>query len=387
MSVVLALAIALAAIPASPASAVATAPEIEKLVQDGKAGEAIDKGRAAVAARPEDLEVRLALARALAAKGRRLKKVVNLNMTSDDIARGGTTVKGVDLGGGPVDVDYDSSLLDEALQHLDFAIKRAPAREDLRVFQCFLLTDSARIERAKGAIVNALAALPKTQATAKTMTAYGAERAKRGDAEGGAALLAPVVAAFPDNATILVDYANVLTRLGKKSEAYAAFDRVTRLAPTEAGYARTKAIGAMLLRDYKRAQTAFDAAFRLSRGAADQFASYAAAYGLDPKAGGSLMRQLATATATSDAAIVDTAGEFVRAGAAGPASETAMALARKLMTSQQFVFAIPVLDRAIQANPKNAGAKQLLGQAYHELGCPQLAKESRGSEPAGKPKS
>ena len=130
-------------------------------------------------------------------------------------------------------VDYDTGLFEESILHLEFAIKRAPQREDLRVFQCFLLTDAGRIDRAKAAIAAALLALPKTPAVAKTMTAYGAERAKRGDPAGGAALLAPVVSAFPKNAAILVDYANVLTRLGRKSEAYGAFDQVTALAPRE----------------------------------------------------------------------------------------------------------------------------------------------------------
>jgi hypothetical protein len=50
----------------------------------------------------------------------------------------------------------------------------------------------------------------------------------------------------------------------------------------------------MLLRDYKRARTAFDAAFRLGRGVADEFASYAAAYcAVDPKAS-ALLTELGT---------------------------------------------------------------------------------------------
>ena len=51
-----------------------------------------------------------------------------------------------------------------------------------------------------------------------------------------------------------------------------------------------------------------------------------------------------------------------------------MTLARKLMASQQFVLAIPVLDRAIKANPGNAEAKTMLKTTFRELGCASLAK-------------
>ncbi len=378
MNALFALALILGIIP-GPApqkttTGVATAPQVEKLTQDRKAEEAMDKGRAAVAAHPDDVDLRLALARAIAAKARRLKRVLNVNMSKEDIARGEVQLKGVDLGAATPQVDYDAGLFDEAILHLEYGIKRAPQREDLRVFYCFLLTDAGHIDRAKAAITSTLAALPKTPALAKTMTAYGAERAKRGDSEGGAALLAPVASAFPTDAAILVDYANVLTRLGRKSEAYAAFDRVTELAPREVRYARTNAVGAMLLRDYRRAQAAFDAAFRLGHGVGDQFASYAAAYGIDPKGSAALMRELGAPAASSDPSVADLANSFARAGTAGPASREAMTLARSLLASQQFVLAIPVLDRAIRARPKDAEAKTMLQTTFRELGCASLAK-------------
>jgi Flp pilus assembly protein TadD len=378
MHALLALALILGTIPgtapAGKPSGGATAPQIEKLIQDGKADEAIKSGRPAVAAHPDDVDLRLALARALAAKARHANRVVNVKLSKEDIDRGEAELKGVNLGAATPRIDYDAALLDEALLHLDYGIKRAPQREDLRVFQCFLLTDSGRIDRAKAAISSTLGALPKTPALAKTMTAYGAERAKRGDAEGGAALLAPVAAAFPDDPAILVDYANVLTRLGRKPEAYAAFDRVTELAPKEARYVRTKAVGAMLLRDYRRARTAFDAAFQLGHSVADQFSSYAAAYGVDPKAAAPLMTGLGAPAASSDPALADLANSFARAGTAGAASKDAMALAKSLMDSKQFLLAIPVLDRAILARPKNTEAKTMLKTAYRELGCASLAK-------------
>jgi tetratricopeptide (TPR) repeat protein len=378
MHALFALALILATIPGAappgPPAGAATAAQVEKLIQNGKADEAIEKGRPAVAAHPDDVDLRLALARALAAKARHANRVLNVKMTKEQIERGEATLKGVDLGAATPRIDYDTALLDEAILNLEFAIKRAPQREDLRVFQCFLLTDAGRIDRAKAAITSALAALPKTPALAKTMTAYGAERAKRGDAEGGATLLAPVATMFPSDPAILVDYANVLTRLGRKPEAYAAFDRVTELAPREVRYARTKAVGAMLLRDYPRARTAFDAAFQLGHGVADQFASYAAAYGIDPKGSAPLMRGLGAPAASSDPSVADLANSFALAGTAGAASKEAMTLARSLLASQQFLIAIPVLDRAIQARPKDAEAKTMLQTAFRELGCASLAK-------------
>jgi len=375
MNVLLALALAVASLPAAPdRAATATAAQIERLTQDGKADDAMEKGRAAVAAHPDDVDLRLALARALAAKARRLSRLVDVELSQEDVDRGQVSVQDADLGAAPVRVDYDAGLFEEAILHLDFGIERAPRREDLRVFQCFLLTDAGRIDRAKAAIAAALLALPKTASLARTMAAYGAERAKRGDPAGGAALLAPVAEAFPRDASVLVDYGNVLTRLGRKSEAYAAFDRATQLAPQDVRYARTKAIGAMLLRDYRRAQGAFDAAFRLGRDVPDEFASYAATYGIDPKASAALMRELGTPTPSSDPSVVDLANTFVRAGTKGASSEDAMTLARQLIAAQQYLFAIPVLDRAIRANPKNTEAKTMLATAYRALGCEALAK-------------
>jgi tetratricopeptide (TPR) repeat protein len=377
--IVLALALTLASVPqtAAPPPAnppVATSQQLERLIRDGKADEAVTKGRPAVAAHPDDVELRLALARALAAQARHAKRQVNVTLSKEDTDRGEVKVKDADLRAATLRVDYDPAPFNEALEQLDVAIRRAPERLDLRVFQCFLLTDSGQIDRAKTAITNALQALPKNATTAKMMTAYGAERAKRGDPAGGAELLSPVAKAFPDDAAILVDYANVLTRLGRKYEAYNAFDRATLLAPKDARYARTKAIGAMLLRDYRRARSAFDTAFRLSHDEADEFTSYAAVYGLDPAASATLMRELVSPAASSEPQVVDLANAFVRAGKAGASSDEAMKLARSLLASQQFVFAIPVLDRAIKASPSNTEAKAMFQTVYRELGCESLAK-------------
>jgi len=375
MNVLLALALATATVsqPQAPA-AVTAAAQVERLVLDGKADEAITEGRAAVAAHPDDVDLRLAFARALAAKARRVNRRVNVTMSTDDVARGELKVKDGDVAAASVQVEYDTALFEEAISQLEFGIKKTPQRLDLRVFQCFLLTDAGYIDRAKAAIVSTFSEIQRSPALAKTFTSYGAERAKRGDAAGAAELLAPVAKAFPSDPAILVDYANVLTRLGRKTEAYAAFDRATALNPKDVRYARTKAVGAMLLRDYERAQTSFDTAFRLGRGVADEFASYAAAYGIDPKASVALMRELGTPTPSSDPSISELATAFARAGTAGASSNEAMTLARSLLASQQFLLAIPVLDRACKANPKNTEAKAMLKTTYQGLGCEALAK-------------
>jgi len=375
MNLLLALALTAATIsePQSPAAGTPAA-QIERLVLDGKADEGVTEGRAAVAAHPDDIDLRLAFARALAAKARRVNRRVNVSMAKDDVARGEVTVKDADLAAASVQVEYDPVLFEEALSQLEFGIKKRPQRLDLRVFQCFLLTDAGDIGRAKAAIVSTFSENQRSPYLAKTFTSYGVERAKRGDAAGAAELLAPVVKAFPSDPAILVDYANALTRLGRKAEAYTAFDRATEIDAKSVRYARMKAVGAMLLRDYERAQTSFDTVFRLGRGVADEFASYAAAYGIDPKASAALMRQLATPTPSSDPSVSELANAFARAGTAGASSKDAMTLARSLIASQQFVLAIPVLDRACKADPKNAEAKALLKTTYQGLGCEALAK-------------
>ena len=375
MKFMLSLALAVATIPQPQASpAVETAAQIERLVLDGKADEAVTAGRPAVAAHPDDVDLRLAFARALAAKARRVNRRVAVSLSKDDVARGEAKIKGEDLRAASVSVEYDSALFDEAMVQLDHAIKLSPRRLDLRVFQCFLLTDAGAIDRAKAAIKSTFGEIQRSPSLAKTFTAYGAERAKRGDAAGAAELFAPVVNAFPSDPAILVDYANVLTRLGRKEEAYTAFDRATELAPKDVRYAHTKAVGAMLLRDYKRAQTAFDTAFRLGHDVADQFASHAAAYGINPKGSAQLMRQLGTPAPSSDPQVAELANAFARAGTAGASSKDAMTLAHSLLASQQFVLAIPVLDRAVRADPKNAEAKAMLKATFKGLGCEALAK-------------
>src|SRR5262249_33765686 len=144
----------------------------------------------------------------------------------------------------PLQVTYDDALLEESIVDLDEGIKRAPKREDLRFFKCFVLTDASRLDRAKAAIEDTLTALPHTPDLAKTLTSFAADRTKRHDPEGGVMLLNPVVKAYPNGAAVLLDYGNMLTRLGRKKEADAAFDRAAALNPQDARFARTRATAA-----------------------------------------------------------------------------------------------------------------------------------------------
>ena len=350
--------------------------EVQALLQASKLDEAVEKGRAEVAQHPDDVDLRLVTARALAAKGRKLNHLVNVKVSQADLDKGQITLPGGRLDETPVQVTYDSSLFEEAMLNVDEGIKRAPKREDLRAFKCFLLTDASRIDRAKVAIQEALDALPHSGDLATTMSRFAAERTKRNDPEGGVTLITPVVQAFPNAPPVLVDYGNMLARVGRKKESDTAFDRATALAPSDLRIARTRATAAMLFRDYKRAQTAFDAVFRISKAPEDQLASAIAAYGTNPKASAALMRDLAAPAPSTDAAVSDLANAFAVAGSAGPASPTAMSLAHRLVDSKQLVLVIPVLDRAMKADPKQTEAQTMLAKVFSDLGCSKLAPAS-----------
>jgi predicted Zn-dependent protease len=106
----------------------------------------------------------------------------------------------------------------------------------------------------------------------------------------------------------------------------------------------------------------------------DQFASAAASYGIDPTGSLEPLKALVQHSASSEQAVNDLAYQYWLAAKQGPGSVHALSLGRQLVTSQQLVIAIPLLDRAVKANPKNEEAKQLLAKLYADLGAPGLAK-------------
>jgi len=54
-----------------------------------------------------------------------------------------------------------------------------------------------------------------------------------------------------------------------------------------------------------------------------------------------------------------------------------MSLAHRLVDGKQLVLAIPVLDRAVQADPKLTEAKTMLAKVFTDLGCDELAESYR----------
>jgi hypothetical protein len=68
------------------------------------------------------------LARALAAKARKINRLLNVSVSPAEIARGEKKIEDADLKAAPARVDYDPRLFEEALLHLSFAIEHAPKR-------------------------------------------------------------------------------------------------------------------------------------------------------------------------------------------------------------------------------------------------------------------
>lgn len=328
---------------ASVLAAVTTNPaDIASMLEKGRVDDALAAGRAAVAAEPDDPELRFALAKALAVKARR-----------------------AEMQPARIEVGYDAPLFEEAMLHLGEAIRLAPKRSDLRMFQCLLLTDSARVDRAAAAVRSAARELPHDAATAAELARFGAERGKRGDLEGAARLLAEVAAVYPESAPVQADYGMTLARLGRGVDALRALDRAVAAAPRELPMLRMRATAAMALLEFAKAESAYDAAFAVSRDESDRFGSAAAAYGADPRRGLSRMEELSTAGASAPAGLTDLASRFVRAGRAADPAKAALDLARALRAEGQPLLAVPLLHRA------SAGAE--LAEVYREMGMPGLA--------------
>lgn len=374
-SSVLAALLLLSALPASgtrgtePSEAPSDPDEISTLLEEGRLDAAVAAGRAAVAVRPDDPELRLVLAKALASSARRLERSGGEASSPIPVETEGIRVETPTVT--RVSVGYDAALYEEALLHLGEGIRRAPARADLRMVQCFLLTDGARIDRAAAAVRDAARALPRTPDLPMELARFGAERSNRGDDVGGARLLGEVVSAFPDHAGVRADQGMALARLGRAKEALAALDRAATLAPRDVRILRMRGAAAMALREFAAARAAYDAAFSASRDDADRFGAAAAAYGADPKLAAALFEELAVPAASAPQGLADLAARFAAAARSADRIRAETALAEELRAEGQELLAIPLLHRAAEAG--SAGARETLSSVYVVLGMPALA--------------
>ena len=388
-SILLAAAIA-TFIPSFGAAAAASRSDIEGKIKAGKLDEAIAAGRTAVEAAPADPDLRGVLAHALAAKGRDVRRVVAATVNAEDVLAGKAVMPSVGPDNPPrIVVVYDPALLEDALRHLREAVRLAPRREDLRFTECYLLTDAGDVDRAAVAVRAALEALPRTAALGTSLATFGIERGKRGDPRGGAALLLPVTTAFPADATLAADRGFMLGQAGLKTEALAELDRAAKGAPTDLRVQRRRAAAFVLLREWKRARSAWQAAVEAGHEDGDRLGAAAAAIATDVKTAKTELQSLAEPAASADASIIATAVDLARAASAPAASKGNVALAKKLADEGKELLAAPLLHRALRADPRNKGAAALLAGIERRLGFPSVAdeilKNAQAPPPAPKP--
>jgi hypothetical protein len=173
------------------------------------------------------------------------------------------------------------------------------------------------------------------------------------------------------------DYSFTLARGGRKREAFAAMDRAVAAAPDDIRTHRMNATVGLVLRDFPRARSAYQKAHAVGKSEQDRFGAAVASYGIDPAASREELLALATPAAASDPNVVPLAATFAKAAEDGPASATAMQLARNLVLNKQELLAIPVLDRVLAAQPGHKDASKLLADLYDALGCKKLASAVR----------
>jgi hypothetical protein len=311
---------------------------------------------------------------------------VDVNVKQEDVKAGQVVIpKYSSATPTRLEVGYEAAPFEEALLHLSEGIRRAPQRRDLRLSQLYLLTDGAKIDRAAAALRDAVQALPRTDGLAEELEQFGAERAKRGDVEGGALLLGIVATAFPASAQVQADYSFTLARGARKREALAAMDRAIVAAPRDLKIRRMDATVGLVLRDFPRARAAYQVAFELGKSEQDLFGAAVAGYGVDPAAGRNELLALATPSASSDPTLVPLAASFAQAAKDGPASASAVELAETLVRTKQELLAIPVLDRILAASPGKTEAGKLLADVYDGLGAPKLAAQVRPKAAPKKP--
>jgi len=345
---------------------------IDGLRERGKIVEAVAAGRSAVARDPDDADVRLALARALAASARQAQLRPGAKTTTP-VGDGMT----VELpGASRMEIGYQAAPFEEALVHLAEAIRRSPARADLRMFQCFLLTDGARVERAAAAIREAAEALPYDPSLPSDLARFGAERAKRGDLSGAVRLLGVVASRFPEDAAVQADHGMALAHMGRVPDALAALERAVAADPTDIAVRRKRATVALTLREFGKAEESYRAAFDLSRDESDRVGAAAAAYALDPERGASLFGEMSTAGASAPPGLAELASDFQDLSRSPTPARSELALARELRRRGHPLLAIPLLQRCLERGGETDEARRELAAVYTGLGMPVLAERA-----------
>jgi tetratricopeptide (TPR) repeat protein len=363
--------------------------DLEALIKDGKLEEAIAAGRAAVEASPSNPDLRGALAHALAAKGRSVRRVVATTVDAEDLVVGKAAVPRIGPDNPPkIEIVYDPALFEEALRHIRAAIRMAPTRKDLRLTECYLLTDAGDVDRAAAAVREALSALPRAPSLAPDLASFGVERAKRGDPRGGLVLLQPVSEAFPNDAPLAADRGFILAQADRKKEALAELDRAVKLAPADLRVLRRRATALSLLREWRRAREGWKVAFEAGREEGDRLGAAAAAVASDLNTAKNELRDLAVPASSADPTLAELAASLLKAASAPAAARGNIALAKKLADGGKELLAVPVLHRALKADPRLEDAAFLLAGIERRFGFPSVAEailrdaRPRGPSPA-----
>ncbi len=380
------LLVALGCLALMGAAATSSPSEIGALIKQGKLDDAIAKGRAAVQAKPADPELRMALAEALAAKGRTIHRVMSTTVDGKDLVAGNVALPKLDPKNPPKpEIRYDPALYEEALKNVREAVKLAPTRTEIRLAECYLLTDAGDVDGGLQAIRDALAALPHSTDLGSDLAAFGVERAKRGDPRGGAVLLEPVAAAFPNDAAIAVDRGYFLGQAGKKAEAMKELDRAVRLAPTDLRILRRQTTALMLLREFKLARAGWQASFEVSREDGERLGAAAAAIAFDAELAKSELHDLGQPAASADEAMTGLASELLTAASSPAASTQSVSVAKKLAAEKKPLLALPILHRALAANKGLKDAAALYAEIERSFGFTTVADEIQKKAPAPGP--
>jgi Flp pilus assembly protein TadD len=360
-----------------PAPAATKAAQIEQLIAADKLDEAVSEARKALLTAGDDADLHMALAQALATKGRRVMPVVEANIDATAIGKKDQYLPFPEPGRNTeVDVVYDQALFDEALAEVRKAISLAPQRLDLRYSECYLLTDAGENQKAAAAIYRTIESFPGRADIAPTLASYGNERLARGDVPGALKLLGVVATAFPDDPAVLASYGTVLAWSGQVEEGLVALDRAAELNPRDAEISRKRGTVGLLAQDFTRARSAFLRAHLLSHATADHFGAAVAQFGLGPTSSRSDFMDV-TELASTEPPEAELALDFVRAI---DRPDTRIQLARRLVEDRQGLLAIPLLSQVPKESA--AEARTLMKGIYAGVGFPLPASSAAAERSA-----